>query len=401
MEKWLEIDLGKLKDNVEALQNYIKVPIMAVIKQNAYGLGAIPVGIFLEQLGIRFFAVTNVAEGVELRTGGLTSPILVFAPFFNDPEELDMLWKYRLNPAVYSLAAAEVLNEHAGKMGSSIEVHLKADTGMGRMGFTPDELLASADRLIELDRLKFRGIFTHYSNAFEKEMEYTAKQRAEFLHLVDRLEAKGFAVPLKYSANSLAALKFPETHMNMVSIGSAFLGNSIVNPAVPLKKIYRCRARVLQVRNLRKGSFVGYSNTYRAGRDIRAAVLPIGYTDGFGIQKKIDAFRFADYLREQYHLVKAFLRPRPSIFFQGKPLRIIGKTSLQLTVVDIGDLPLAPGDTVEIELNPLLAGARMERLYVGYPGAAGVAAEDRKFRPREVLKAAREAAAAGNEEEAR
>ncbi len=371
MEKWMEIDLDRLRNNVQALQSYFNVPIMAVIKQNAYGLGALALGSFLEQLGISCFAVTTTAEGVELRQGGIKSPIVVFAPLYNDPKQLEQLWEYRLIPAVYSLEAAAILNEYAAKSGRSIDVHVKTDSGMGRMGFAPEEIPALAPRLLELDRLVYKGIFTHYSNAFEKKMGYTALQREKFLKVVTELGQKGLDIPLKYSANSLAALKFPETHMDMVSIGSAFLGNSTVNPAVPLQKIYRCRVKVLQVRTLPKGSYIGYSNTFRTKRTTRVAVLPIGYTDGFGVQKKNDAFRFSDFLREQYHLIKSFVRPANSVFFEGKPLKVIGKTSLQLTVVDIGSLPLKPGDVVDVSLNPLFASARMERVYVG-TAAAGM-----------------------------
>ncbi len=395
MEKWLEIDLQKLKQNVRALQKYFQVPVMAVVKQNAYGLGALTIAGFLEQLGIRFFAVTNISEGIELRKGGIVSPILIFAPCFNDREELGSLWHYNLVPAVYSLEAAGILNQYALEMAKPIDVHLKVDTGMGRMGFTPAELLSAAERLKQLGGLRYQAIFTHYSNAFEKEMDYTKKQRDRFLNLVNELAAMGLVFPLKYSANSLAALKFPETHMDMVSIGSAFLGNRTVNPAVPLTKVYRCRVKVLQVRNLAKGSVIGYSNTYQAKHDTRVAVLPIGYTDGFAVQKRIDAFRFIDFLREQYNLVKTFLRPGYSVFFEGKPLKIVGKTSLQLTVVEIGDLPVKPGDIVEVDLNPLLANARMTREYVGYaiPGLR----VDSGLPVEAVFAAEREAAAAKTE----
>ena len=365
MEKWLEIDLQKLESNVRALLEHFEVPVMAVIKQNAYGLGAVTVGRFMEQLGIGFFAVTNIREGIELRKGGLVSPILIFAPFFHDRKELSSLWEYNLIPTIYSLEAAEILNNFALETDRSIDVHIKVDSGMGRMGFTPAELTASVERLKELNSLRYQGIFTHYSNAFEKEMDYTKKQKDTFLNLVNELAALGLVITLKYSANSMAALKFPETHMDMVSIGSAFLGNSTINPAVPLTKVYGCKAKVLQVRELRKGDFTGYSNTYRAPRDTRVAVISIGYTDGFGLQKKIDAFRFSDYLREQYHLLKTFLKPGHSVFFEGRPLRVIGKTSIQLTVVEIGGLRIKSGDSVDVELNPLLASSRIERVYIG------------------------------------
>lgn len=365
MEKWLEIDLDKLKFNAQSLQNYFKVPVMAVIKQNGYGLGALAMATFLEQQGIRYFAVTNISEGVELRRGGVDSPILIFAPFVFDRENLDNLWRYGLIPTVYSLESAQALDEYSNSVGRPITVHVKVDSGMGRMGFTPDELLAAAGRLKELSGLRYEGIFTHYSNAFEPKMDYTKKQMKSFLNLVERLRENGLEFALKYSANSLAALKFPETHMDLVNIGSAFLGNSNINLAVPLKKVYTCRARVLQIRTIQKGSYIGYSNTFKAGGDISTAVIPIGYTDGFGVQKKIDSFRFTDFLREQLHLIKTFLKPANSIYFEGKPLKVLGKTSLQLTVVDTGGQPIKAGDIVDIDINPLFTNARLPRIYTG------------------------------------
>lgn len=365
MEKWLEIDLDKLKFNIHSLKNYFKVPIMAVIKQNAYGLGDATIARFMEKQGINFFAVTTEQEGVNLRKGGVTSPILAFAPYFHDPAVIRNLARYDIIPAVYSLESAEILNSYALNAGRTFDVHIKVDTGMGRMGFIPNELLNSADRLLQMKGLNFKGIFTHYSNAFEKEMGYTKKQLAALLDLIEQLERAGLSFELRYSANSMAALKFPETHMDIVSIGSAFLGNSVINSSVPLKKVYKCRVRVLQVKHLKKGSYVGYSNTYKTKRDTRAAVIAIGYTDGLGLQKKIDSFRFMDFLREQVNLVKTFVKPRNFIFYQGKPLKIIGKTSLQLTVVDVGNLPVKAGDVVDVEINPLLVTPRMNRVYTG------------------------------------
>lgn len=365
MDKWVEIDLNKLKHNVRALQSYFKVPVMAVLKQNAYGLGAVKVGNFLEKLGIQYFAVTHVKEGIELREGGVRSPVLIFAPPCRDREDLISLWRYNLTPSIYSLDFAETLNHYALDMDKPIDAHIKVDTGMGRMGFAPEEIINAAERLKELRGLRYKGIFTHYSNAFEKEMDYTKKQMDTFLTLVNQLENTGLKIPVKYSANSMAALKFPETHMDMVNIGSAFLGNSIINPGVPLQKVYRCRVRVLQVRTLKKRSYVGYSNTYRTKKDTNIAVLPIGYTDGFGLQKKIDSFRVVDFIRQLYHLLKDFIKPGYNIFFNGKPLKILGKTSMQLTVVETGDLPVQPGDVVDVDLSPLVASARLERVYVG------------------------------------
>ncbi len=375
MEKWLEVDFDKLKFNAQSLQNYFRVPIMAVIKQDGYGLGALAVATFLEQQGISYFAVTNISEGVELRKGGVVSPILIFAPFVYDIDNLEKLWRYNLTPTVYSMESAEALNSYSAKAGEPVNVHIKVDSGMGRMGFTPEELTAAAGKLKALTGLRYEGIFTHYSNAFEAQMNYTKRQMDSFLSAVERLGEAGILFSLKYSANSLAALKFPETHMDMVTIGSAFLGNSTINPDVPLKKVYCCRARVLQVRRIKKGSFIGYSNTYVAPRDINAAVIPIGYTDGFGLQKKIDSFRFTDFLREQLHLIKSFLRPTGSIHFEGKPLRVLGKTSLQLTVVDTAGLPIKPGDVVDVDLNPLLADARVSRIYTG-SSLGGIMAAD-------------------------
>ncbi|MTI85555.1 MAG: alanine racemase [Firmicutes bacterium] len=364
MDKWVEIDLNKLQHNVKALQGYFDVPIMAVLKQNAYGLGAVKIGNFLEQSGINHFAVTHIEEGIELRDGGVRSPILVFAPPGIGKDELNSLWRHELTPSVYSLHFAEILNRLALEKDKPIDVHLKVDTGMGRMGFTPQELLQAAERLKELDGLNLKGIFTHYSNAFEKEMDYTKEQLDSFLSLVNQLENKGFEFTVKYSANSMAALKFPATHMDMVNIGSAFLGNSTINPDVPLKKVYRTRVRVLQARQLEEGSYVGYSNTYKTGKNTHTAVLPIGYTDGFGLEKKIDSFRINDFIRQLYHLLKDFLKPAYSVFFDGKPLKIIGKTSMQLTVVETGNVQLKPGDIVDVYLNPLMANARIDRVYV-------------------------------------
>jgi alanine racemase len=387
LEKWLEIDLGNLKENIKALKGFFQVPVMAVIKQNAYGLGAVTIGRFMEKNGITFFAVTTVSEGVELRLGGVTSPVLIFAPFYDDPEELKNLWQYNLIPAVYSLAAAEKLNAWAVKTAGSIDVHLKADTGMGRMGFTSDELLVAAQRLRELTGLKYTGIYTHFSNAFEKEINYTRVQTNRLKELVQRLAEQGIDISLKYGANSLAALKFPETHMDMVNIGSA----------VPLKKAYRCQAKVLQIRTLTKGSYVGYSNTYKVETDTRVAVIPIGYTDGFGVQKKIDSFRFNDFLRELVHLMKIFTSQGNSIFYNGKPLRVLGKTSLQLTVVEVGDIPIKPGDIVDIDINPLFANARLERIYTGDASVPELGFA-REARPLSVVKQAEAEAAAAAEE---
>lgn len=363
MDRWIEVDFQKLRQNLAALRSFIQVPIMAVLKQDGYGLGAVPVGRFLADQGITCFGVTHIHEGVQLREGGIDAPILIFAPSLADGEDLAAIWDYRLTPSVVSLEAAQILSQSALERDKTLAVHIKIDTGMGRLGFTPGEMLAAAPGLQALPGLEYRGIYTHFSNAFENVMRDTKRQKDVFDRLLDKLAGVGLTFPVRHSANSPAALKFPQTHLDLVRIGSALLGGGTSNNGAQLVRAYRTRVRVLQVRRLQRGSYVGYSNTHRVKKDTNVAILPIGYTDGLGLQKKIDSFRFMDFLREQYHLLKSFAKPEHHVFYKGRPLGILGKTSMQLTVVDIGDLPLKPGDLVDVQLNPLLANG-LERVFI-------------------------------------
>jgi len=333
---WAEIDLKNLEHNYLTLRSMLPAgcKFLCPVKADAYGHGAVPVALRLEQLGADYLAVACLDEAVDLREAGVKAPILILG--HTDPAWAAELMGYHLTQTVFDEDTAEALSQAAVKAGKTLTVHMKADTGMSRLGLLCDEEDFSATveamaRMHGLPGLGWEGIFTHFSDADGSE-EYTMLQFTRFLDLLEALEARGITFPIRHCAASAAVLNYPCTYLDMVRPGIALYGHypdpsceGLDGPG--LRPLMTLKTRVVSVKTVPAGVDVSYGRTHTLDRETRLAAIAIGYGDGL-------PRRCSDGLK---------------VWLRGGLAPVVGRICMDLCMVDVTDLPgVEPGDEVEV-----------------------------------------------------
>lgn len=280
---WVEVSTGSIASNIERLRAALpsKTRIMAVVKADGYGHGAVPVAVAALEAGASFLGVALVEEGIALRRAGIVAPILFMEALF--PWQAPDLVRYGLSATVASYESADALSESAALLGRKAKVHIKVDTGMGRLGLPPEAISGLARHISKLPRLEIEGIFTHLACA-ESDPSMTLRQLELFHDVTGGLAMEGYDIRIKHAANSAAALCVPEAAMDMVRIGGAMYGISPMG-TTPLDQGWRpalsFRTRVSYVKLVQAGATVSYGATYVAREPQLIATLPVGYADGY------------------------------------------------------------------------------------------------------------------------
>lgn len=362
------IDLDAVAHNVQALRQHIgpQVEMFAVVKANAYGHGAVQVARVALENGAQRLAVARTAEGVQLRRAGISAPILNMC--YTVPAEAEAIVLAGLTATVASLEGAQALSQRAAALGRQATVHIKVDTGMGRYGLLPEEVLPFLEQASRLPYLHIEGIFTHFAVADSRDKSYTHQQLAIFKDVLRAAQEAGYRFRLRHAANSAATLDLPEAHLDAVRPGLALYGlypSSEVTRGVPLRPAMSIRSHAARVRILPPGSSVSYGRTFIAARPTRVVLVPIGYGDG-------------------YHRL---LSNRGSVLIRGQRAPIIGRVCMDQLMADATDIPdvqqddevvllgeqggeairaeeiAALAETINYEVVTALA-ARIPRLYV-------------------------------------
>lgn len=334
---WAEIDLDAAQSNYKALRARANGKmICAVVKADAYGHGAARLARLYEELGADYLAVSNFAEACELRRSGISLPILVLG--YVSPMCAASAYKYNITLTLYSLPFAEALSKCAAECGATVGVHLKFDTGMGRIGFFPKESgensLPDAYRAATLPGIEVCGAFTHFASAdggtSDADEQYTRRQFALFLSSCDYMRDRGIDLPLCHCSNSAAFLDYPDLSCQMVRLGISLYGLSpsayIRNP-LSLKPVMTLKSIISSMKILHKGEALGYGRAFVAVRDTVVATVPVGYADG--------VFRSAS----DGGAVLTVL---------GKPARILGRVCMDQLMTDVTDIGASVFDGVSI-----------------------------------------------------
>ena len=331
---WAEIDLDQMEKNYHALRSKIdpETRMMGVVKADAYGHGAVQSATLLAELGINWFGVSNLSEAIQLRQGGITQPILVLG--YTSPECADLLAQEKITQTVYSREYLQALARAAELAGVSVEVHVKIDTGMGRIGFDPDseEDFSTLCGLKDKKNLKMTGIFTHFAVADENGdgLEYTQEQFKKFRKLCERLENAGVEVGLRHCCNSAGILRCPEMQMDMVRAGISLYGLLPSNDCqgdIDTYPVMAWRSVVSMVKEIAPGQTVSYGRTYMAHRPMRVATVAVGYADGYS----------------RSHSNRGY------VLIHGKKAPILGRVCMDQCIVDVTDIPdVMMGDQVTL-----------------------------------------------------
>ncbi|MCR4435651.1 MAG: alanine racemase [Eubacteriales bacterium] len=359
----LVIEKAKLQNNIDIIKKMTSSTIIAVLKGNGYGLGLVEFARLLQENSIDYFAVSTLEEALTLRQNGMDGRILLLAPP-GSPEEAEIIVNYNIMPTIGSIHSASLMEEAGLKAGKSVDLHLKIDTGFGRFGFLWNETDRYSTGLKSLSCLNIVGTYTHLSYSFEKKARSIHLQFERFLKSVESLKAAGIPTGMLHIANSCAFLRFPAMHLDAVRIGSAFLGRIPIENPYGLEKIGFLKSRIIDVKTLPKGYSIGYANTYRTKKETRIGIVPIGYKDGFGIEKSKDTFRFIDILRYIYHDIKLLNKHLFARLGDQSKVRILGRVSMFNIVLDLTGTGADIGDEVILEVNPVLVEGSVEREYI-------------------------------------
>ncbi|REJ78375.1 MAG: alanine racemase [Acidobacteria bacterium] len=330
-----EIDLGVLVSNFNNIKEFIgdDTRLMAVVKADAYGHGAVDCAWALERAGIDWFGVAIPSEGVELRRSGIRKRILCLGSFWKG--QVNSLLNHGLTPVIYRLDQAEAFNKGARKRNSIAEIHLKIDTGMGRIGVRPGELDEFLDKFARFENLHVEGVMTHFAAADDPEaITFTNEQIARFEDAIKAIEAREHRPVYKDLANSPATVAYPAARANLVRLGGLLYGltGDVLPPDVDipdLRPVMSVRTRIAHLKTVEEGEPLGYGRTFVTGRRSRIATLPIGYQDGYS----------------------RVLSNRSSVLIKGALAPVVGRVSMDWTLVDVTDI-----DGVEVGDEVILIG---------------------------------------------
>lgn len=361
---WVEVSRGALQRNLTTVRTHAGTPVCAVVKANAYGCGLIESASVFHRAGARMLAVTRVEEARALRDAGVAAEVLVLAP---PPREL-LREAIAMNCAVALADGADVEAYAAAARGSgrACRVHLKVDTGMGRLGVRPEHAPGVAQRIGTAPELALEGVWTHFADAAG---ESGRRQLDRFLAVRGAL---GRYAPraILHAANSAATLALPAARLDMVRVGTLLYGQDPpgVRAPFPLADAFAWHATVVAVRELPAGATVGYGSEWRAKEPARVATLAVGYADGFGVEPAARSESIVEAARVGGRVAAVALGRRPSprfVWFGNRKATVVGRIAMQEVSVQVDGIPgVTVGTAARLPARRLLVGAHIERVYV-------------------------------------
>lgn len=337
---WVEVDLGRLSNNFRIIRkdSPAKLQIGSVVKDNGYGFGSNEVASVALSSGAEWLLVGNLDEAVELREGGIVSPIILMGERMES--ELPLCIELNLTLALGDPAVAKAASRMAASLGKTLPVHVKVDTGMGRYGMRWNKVLGMLQSIVTMPGIELDGLFSHFSMSDELDKSFAIEQISRFRSLLYEMEKVGVNVRCRHLCNSGGFLDLPEAHFDMVRLGLLPLGiypSKVCRRISGIQSVGSVKTRLAVVKNIHNGDNVGYGLRYQAQGERSIGVLPIGYGDGY------------PRVRNQGHVLVG-----------GKRAPIIGANSMDSTMVDLSSIPEASiwdevvlmGEQGDIQITP-------------------------------------------------
>lgn len=319
---WAEIDLGAIKHNLGQIKKVIgsgkkgAPKIMAVVKANAYGHGLIEVARALEKLNVDYLGVASLDEAIALRRSGINLPVLVLGSIL--PEEIDTALNYDVTLTVCNKELARQLNKKAKAANKCVRVHIKVDTGMGRIGIWHEQAFNFVKMFTKMENIRSEGIYTHFASA-SRDNFFTRYQLESFEALLRKLTQGGIQFDYRHAANSIALVNLKKSHFNLVRPGIVIYG---MHPKrsfariLDLKPVLSLKTKIVYLKDVPQGRSISYGRTYITEKASRIATLPIGYADGYG----------------------RILSNRASVLVKGRKAPVVGKVTMDQTMIDVGHI---------------------------------------------------------------
>ena len=317
---WAEIDLDKAAYNMKNIKSLVKdKEVIAVVKADCYGHGADDLApVFLEN-GATRLAVAILTEGIELRKNNITAPIMILG--YTPLELSEELINNDIEQTVYNLEYAEKLSNIAKGLGKKAKIHIALDTGMGRIGFIPnEESIKAVEKIASLQGIDIIGIFTHFSTADEYDKTYTKEQFKKIKNFISELEKRNINIPLKHVSNSGAIMDMPETYLDAVRAGIILYGyypsNEVNKEKLDIKPILTLKTTVSHVKEVEEGTSISYGRTFITKRKSKIATIPIGYADGYS----------------------RLLSGKAKVIINGKFAPVVGRICMDQCMIDVTDI---------------------------------------------------------------
>lgn len=316
---WIEVDLDALSHNFQVVRNLAgnETKVCAVVKADAYGHGVARIAPALEKAGVDYFAVAILDEAIELRKTGITGPVLILGPLM--PGHAEYVLRYNLTQTVCSLDMAEELSNEAFRQKKKAKIHVKVDTGMGRIGVNHDSAVSLISEISTLPFIEIEGIFTHFATADSKEKEYVSEQHEIFNRILNDLKALGINIPIAHCATSSTLIDLPEMKMDMVRTGLMLYGiypRKDQSEKVSLKPALTYKARISFLKEITEKRSISYGRKYFAESGEKIATLPIGYNDG----------------------IRRILTNRGNVLIGGKICPMVGTVCMDHVMIDVSEV---------------------------------------------------------------
>lgn len=328
---YAEVNLQAVRHNIEEARKNIKsgTKIMAIVKANAYGHGAVPVSKALTSQ-VDAYGVAMIEEALELRDAGIDKMILILG--YTGEEWYEELVKHGISQTIYTYDMAKKLSDVAVSLGKQTPIHIKIDTGMGRIGFAPTEKSVDiVEKISHLPGVFIEGVFTHFARADEKTIQAAKEPFARYMQFVQELEKKGIRIPIRHVSNSASILSFPEAHLDMVRSGITTYGlypsEDVPKEILKLMPAMSWKSKISFVKPIEPGTSISYGGTFTAEKPMIVATVPVGYADG----------------------MKRDLSGKGRVLVHGQYARILGRVCMDQFMIDVTDISnVKMGDTVTI-----------------------------------------------------
>lgn len=362
----LTIDISALKHNTHLIQKLAaNAAVIAVLKNNGYGLGLVPFASFLQEEGISHFAVTELCDALSLRACGIRGHILLLTPLYEFDELIDAI-QNNIELCISGPASARAAQDAAVYMNcSAVPVQLCIDTGFGRFGFSVDNVKKIQDTLETMSCLKLCGIFSHLYASACKNSSAVRKQFSSFERLCTTLTEHGVSIGMRHISSSSSLLRFPEMNLDGVRIGSAFLGRVAVQDSFGFQEVCCLQALITEIRTLPAGHNVGYGNSFRLKHPTITAVTDAGYAHGLGMRRTHFPGNHGSVILYFLRRLRQLLHAKaPCACYEDKFLPVLGQPCMNSTILDASGCFLHVGDAVYFPVNPVYVDSRIEREYV-------------------------------------
>lgn len=331
---WAEVNLQAIAHNIDELKRIIApdVKLLVAVKADAYGHGLLPVAQTVLQNNADFLGVARLEEGIKLRQAGINAPIIIFG--YVSRSQTSELIDFDLIPTIFSLQSAKIFSQNATAKGKKLKVHLKIDTGMGRLGFLPDSArcypknlnpdMSLPAEILQISRMPgiiLEGIYTHFASADSYDKAFALTQFNRFKSLLNQLENSGIKIPLRHAANSGAIIDMPQTHLDMVRSGISVYGlfpsKELEQNKISLKPAMTLKTTIIHLKKVHTNFKVSYGSTWQTSGPALLATVAIGYADGYS----------------------RLLSNQGQMLVRGQRAPIVGRICMDLTILDVSHIP--------------------------------------------------------------